>query len=127
MAEQRMKRALIAVYDKTGIVEFARALVDEFGIEIISTGGDAKHLAAAKNHRHVWVVSGDPAFYQITLGHLRMWNQQVHRDDALVSGAFCALDTTASYDAAVATWLGAMQMKGESCVRYLRLWNCERL
>ncbi len=40
-------RALIAVYDKTGITEFARALVDEFGIEIISTGGTAKHLKDA--------------------------------------------------------------------------------
>ena len=34
-----IRRALISVYDKTGIVDFARALVEEFGIEIISTGG----------------------------------------------------------------------------------------
>jgi len=47
MAERKIKRALIAVYDKTGIVEFARALVDEFSIEIISTGGTAKHLKGA--------------------------------------------------------------------------------
>ena len=32
------KRALISVSDKTGVVEFARALVD-LGFEIISTGG----------------------------------------------------------------------------------------
>src|SRR4026208_1366068 len=42
-----IKRALIAVYDKTGIIDFARALVDEFGIEIISTGGPAKRLKDA--------------------------------------------------------------------------------
>jgi AICAR transformylase/IMP cyclohydrolase PurH/REP element-mobilizing transposase RayT len=47
MDDIKIKRALIAVYDKTGIVEFARALVDEFGIEIISTGGTAKHLKGA--------------------------------------------------------------------------------
>ncbi len=39
-----IKRALISVYDKTGIVEFARALHGEFGIEILSTGGTAKLL-----------------------------------------------------------------------------------
>lgn len=30
--------------DKTGVVEFARALKEEFGVEIISTGGTAKAL-----------------------------------------------------------------------------------
>ncbi|HSW46479.1 MAG TPA: bifunctional phosphoribosylaminoimidazolecarboxamide formyltransferase/IMP cyclohydrolase, partial [Phycisphaerae bacterium] len=47
MRDTRIKRALIAVYDKTGIADFARALVDEFGIEIISTGGTARHLKEA--------------------------------------------------------------------------------
>ena len=31
-------KALISVYDKTGIIEFARNLVDS-GVELISTGG----------------------------------------------------------------------------------------
>lgn len=39
-----MKSALLSVTDKTGIVEFAKALVD-LGWEIISTGGTAKVLA----------------------------------------------------------------------------------
>ncbi|HOW71140.1 MAG TPA: bifunctional phosphoribosylaminoimidazolecarboxamide formyltransferase/IMP cyclohydrolase [Phycisphaerae bacterium] len=47
MSDIQIKRAIIAVYDKTGITDFARALVDEFGIEIISTGGTAKHLKDA--------------------------------------------------------------------------------
>lgn len=42
-----IRRALISVWDKTGVVEFARALHDEFGIEIISTGGTAKALTDA--------------------------------------------------------------------------------
>ena len=38
-----MKRALISVFDKTGIVDFARSL-DSMGWEIISTGGTSKKL-----------------------------------------------------------------------------------
>jgi phosphoribosylaminoimidazolecarboxamide formyltransferase/IMP cyclohydrolase len=45
-AEVRIKRALITVSDKTGVAEFARCLV-QLGIEIVSTGGTAKHLAEA--------------------------------------------------------------------------------
>ena len=37
------KRALISVYDKTGILDFAKFLVSK-GIEIISTGGTYKYL-----------------------------------------------------------------------------------
>lgn len=39
----KIKRALISVYDKTGIIEFAKGLKKE-GVEIISTGGTAKLL-----------------------------------------------------------------------------------
>lgn len=41
-----IKRALISVSDKTGIIEFASALVAK-GVEIISTGGTEKALSAA--------------------------------------------------------------------------------
>ena len=41
-----MKRALISVFDKTGIIEFAKAL-DTLGWEIISTGGTSKALKEA--------------------------------------------------------------------------------
>lgn len=41
-----MKRALISVSDKTGIVEFAKKISD-LGIEIVSTGGTYKTLADA--------------------------------------------------------------------------------
>ena len=40
----RVQRALISVSDKTGLDGFARSLVEEFGIELISTGGTAKYL-----------------------------------------------------------------------------------
>ena len=42
----KVRRALISVSDKTGIVEFARTL-SEFHVEIISTGGTAKALRSA--------------------------------------------------------------------------------
>ena len=43
---RRTTRALISVSDKTGLIEFARALSD-YGIEIISTGGTRLALIAA--------------------------------------------------------------------------------
>lgn len=42
-----IRRALISVYDKTGIVEFARVLRARFGTAIISTEGTARVLAEA--------------------------------------------------------------------------------
>ena len=42
-----IKRAIISVTDKSGVVEFARVLSEEFGVEIISTGGTAKVLTEA--------------------------------------------------------------------------------
>jgi phosphoribosylaminoimidazolecarboxamide formyltransferase/IMP cyclohydrolase len=44
--EVRVKRALLSVSDKTGIVDFARGL-SELGVEIVSTGGTAGALADA--------------------------------------------------------------------------------
>src|SRR4051812_4754041 len=44
--EVRVARALITVSDKRGVVDFARGLA-ELGVEIVSTGGTAKFLAAS--------------------------------------------------------------------------------
>ena len=41
-----IKRALISVSDKTGIVSFAEGL-SKFGVEILSTGGTASMLREA--------------------------------------------------------------------------------
>lgn len=46
MSAPEIKRALISVSDKTGIVEFAKALTDS-GVAIYSTGGTRKHLTEA--------------------------------------------------------------------------------
>lgn len=42
----QVRRALVSVYDKTGVVDFARGLA-EMGIEVISTGNTARELADA--------------------------------------------------------------------------------
>ena len=44
--EVRVRRALLSVSDKRGLVEFARGLA-ELGIEIVSTGGTARELEDA--------------------------------------------------------------------------------
>ena len=42
--EVRVRRALLTVSDKRGLVDFARGLL-ELGVEIVSTGGTARELA----------------------------------------------------------------------------------
>jgi len=56
-----MKRALISVYDKTGIASFAREL-NKLGIEIISTGGTLEVLkeAGIGSVKHISAVTGFP-------------------------------------------------------------------
>jgi len=44
--EVTVRRALLSVSDKAGVVEFARGL-DELGVQIVSTGGTARELAGA--------------------------------------------------------------------------------
>jgi phosphoribosylaminoimidazolecarboxamide formyltransferase / IMP cyclohydrolase len=42
----KIRRALVSVTDKTGVVDFCRALADQ-GVEVVSTGGTAEALADA--------------------------------------------------------------------------------
>src|SRR2546430_3292650 len=44
--EVRLRRAVLSVSDKRGIVDFARGL-EELGVEVVSTGGTARELAGA--------------------------------------------------------------------------------
>src|SRR6516162_8597994 len=45
-SSKKIRRALLSVTDKTGLVEFAKNL-SGFGVELISTGGTAKALREA--------------------------------------------------------------------------------
>ena len=42
-----MMRALLSVSDKTGLVDFARELVETYRVELVASGGTAKTLEAA--------------------------------------------------------------------------------
>src|SRR5579862_6733079 len=56
-----LKRALLSVTDKTDIVAFARTLNEEFGVELISTGGTARLLReSGVPVRDVFEVTGFP-------------------------------------------------------------------
>src|SRR5258708_28170680 len=70
-----IKRALISVSDKTGIVDFAREL-KWFGVEIISTGGTAKTLREAGIEvRDVSDVTGFPAMMD---GRIKTLHPRIH-------------------------------------------------
>jgi phosphoribosylaminoimidazolecarboxamide formyltransferase / IMP cyclohydrolase len=47
MSLRTIRRALLSVSDKTGLVDFARELVTKYGVELIATGGTRKALADA--------------------------------------------------------------------------------
>ena len=44
--QRKVSRVLLSVSDKTGVIEFARALA-AIGVELVSTGGTRKTLADA--------------------------------------------------------------------------------
>jgi phosphoribosylaminoimidazolecarboxamide formyltransferase/IMP cyclohydrolase len=75
MQKNDIKRALISVTDKTGIVEFARGL-QEFGVEILSTGGTAAQLR--KNGITVIDVSDYTGFPEMMDGRLKTLHPKIH-------------------------------------------------
>src|SRR4051794_505569 len=70
-----VRRALLSVSDKTGLVEFARFLVGQ-GAEILSTGGTAKALRDAGIP--VKDVSEHTGFPEILDGRVKTLVPQVH-------------------------------------------------
>jgi phosphoribosylaminoimidazolecarboxamide formyltransferase/IMP cyclohydrolase len=70
-----IKRALLSVSDKTGIVEFARTLADK-GVELLSTGGTAKLLAA--DGIPVTEVSDYTGHPEIMDGRVKTLHPKVH-------------------------------------------------
>src|SRR4029079_2933122 len=70
-----IRRALISVSDKTGIVDFAREL-KTFGVEIISTGGTAQALRdAGIEVRDVDEVTGFPEMMD---GRIKTLHPKIH-------------------------------------------------
>ena len=92
---RRIERALISVSDKTGLIEFARALAAA-GVEIVSTGGTAKAIADAGIA--VIDVSQLTGFPEMMDGRVKTLHPKVHggllaiRDNAEHAGAMKAHD-----------------------------------
>lgn len=70
-----IRRALLSVSDKTGIVEFARALSEQ-GVELLSTGGTCKLLA--DNGIAVTEVSDHTGHPEIMDGRVKTLHPKIH-------------------------------------------------
>jgi len=87
----KIRRALISVSDKTGVVDFAREL-RRFDVEIISTGGTAKALREAGIEvRDVSEVTGFPEMMD---GRIKTLHPKIH-------GALLALRDNPQHQAAL--------------------------
>ena len=99
----KVSRALLSVSDKSGIVEFARALA-ALGVELLSTGGTAQLLA--KESVAVTEVSAYTGFPEMLDGRVKTLHPKIHggllarRDDpahlaALKSAGIAPIDLVA--------------------------------
>ncbi|WP_279084868.1 bifunctional phosphoribosylaminoimidazolecarboxamide formyltransferase/IMP cyclohydrolase [Gilliamella apis] len=70
-----IRRALLSVSDKTGIIEFAKAL-SERNVELLSTGGTAKLLI--DNHIPVTEVSNYTGFPEMMDGRVKTLHPKIH-------------------------------------------------
>src|SRR5262247_2780519 len=75
MSEHPIKRALISVSDKAGLVEFSRFLAGR-GVEILSTGGSAKALREAGVP--VVEVSDYTGFPEMMDGRVKTLQPKIH-------------------------------------------------
>jgi phosphoribosylaminoimidazolecarboxamide formyltransferase/IMP cyclohydrolase len=75
MTDRRVTRALLSVSDKSGLIEFAGALAGH-GIELVSTGGTAKAIAAAG--LKVTDVSELTGFPEMMDGRVKTLHPKVH-------------------------------------------------
>ncbi|MDT7540369.1 MAG: phosphoribosylaminoimidazolecarboxamide formyltransferase / cyclohydrolase [Acidobacteriota bacterium] len=87
---RRVRRALLSVWDKTGLIEFARELRG-FGVELLSTGGTAKALRdAGLEVRDVSEVTGFPEMLD---GRVKTLHPRIH------GGLLAVRDNEAHVDA----------------------------
>src|SRR5207237_867220 len=75
MSTQKIKRALLSVSDKTGLVPFAKILADA-GVEMLSTGGTAKALREAG--LKVTDLSAYTGFPEMLDGRVKTLHPKVH-------------------------------------------------
>ncbi|MFM6355848.1 MAG: bifunctional phosphoribosylaminoimidazolecarboxamide formyltransferase/IMP cyclohydrolase, partial [Planktothrix sp.] len=68
--------ALLSVSDKRGLIEFAKSLVEEFGFDLISSGGTATALKQAG--LPVTKVSDYTGFPEILGGRVKTLHPRIH-------------------------------------------------
>jgi phosphoribosylaminoimidazolecarboxamide formyltransferase/IMP cyclohydrolase len=90
MADRPIRRALLSVSDKTGVVDFARALAER-GVALVSTGGTAKALKDAGFD--VSDVADLTGFPEMMDGRVKTLHPAVH-------GGLLAIRGNAEHDAA---------------------------
>lgn len=71
-----VKRALVSVSDKSGVLEFCQFLHSECGAEILSTGGTAKLLQ--QNGVPVTEVADYTGFPEMMDGRLKTLHPKIH-------------------------------------------------
>ena len=91
-AEKRIRRALLSVTDKSGLVEFAQTLAG-FGVELVSTGGTARALREAG--LSVKDISELTGFPEMLDGRVKTLHPKVH-------GGLLYIRGNAEHEAAVA-------------------------
>ncbi len=91
-AEKKIRRALLSVTDKSGLVEFAQALAG-FGVELVSTGGTARTLRDAG--LAVKDISDLTGFPEMLDGRVKTLHPKVH-------GGLLYIRGNAEHEAAVA-------------------------
>ena len=75
MEKRKIARALLSVSDKSGLVEFAKALSEQ-GVELVSTGGTAKLLRdAGLKVIDVAEVTGSPEMMD---GRVKTLHPKIH-------------------------------------------------
>lgn len=90
--EWMQKFALLSVSDKTGIAEFAQALVSQFGYTLLSTGGTAKLLR--DQGIEVTDVSDHTKFPEMMDGRVKTLHPMIH------GGLLCLRDNPEHVEAA---------------------------
>ncbi len=97
-----IKRALISVTDKSGVVQFAKTLAEEFGVEIVSTGGTARAIEeAGVSVRPIDDLTGFPEMMD---GRVKTLHPRVH------GGLLARRDLDSHMDAANEHGIGMIDM-----------------
>ena len=95
MSGRSIQVGLLSVFDKTGIVEFAREL-KSLGIELLSTGGTARLLL--QEGIEVEEVAEYTGFPEILEGRVKTLHPKIHGGILFRRGRSCLLYTSDAAD-----------------------------